>query len=38
MSGAFAVNRFGTVVWAHVARSADDIPDFQQALKALSGK
>ncbi|CAM1502809.1 Fc.00g075850.m01.CDS01 [Cosmosporella sp. VM-42] len=35
MSGAFAVDRGGTVRWAHVAGSADDLPDLEAGIKAL---
>jgi peroxiredoxin len=34
-AGAFAVDRDGLVKWAHVARTADDMPDLNEALKAL---
>jgi hypothetical protein len=34
-SGAFAVDRDGTVRWAHVARTADDMPDLKAAMTAL---
>jgi hypothetical protein len=34
-SGSFAVDREGVVKWARVARNADDIPDFNEALAAL---
>jgi len=34
-SGSFAVDTGGVVRWAKVARSADDIPDFKEALRAL---
>ncbi|KAF4466748.1 thioredoxin-like fold [Fusarium albosuccineum] len=34
-SGAFAVDRDGTIRWAHVARTADDLPDLQAAITAL---
>lgn len=35
MGGAFAVDEKGVVRWARPARSADEIPDFQEALTAL---
>jgi len=35
-SGSFAVDRNGVVKWAQVAKAADDIPDFENALKNLS--
>ncbi|RFN47192.1 thioredoxin-like fold protein [Fusarium flagelliforme] len=34
-SGAFAVDRDGTVRWAQVARTADDLPDLKGAMTAL---
>ena len=34
-SGAFAVDRVGNVCWKHVSRSADDVPDLEEALQAL---
>ncbi|RBR11864.1 uncharacterized protein FIESC28_08811 [Fusarium coffeatum] len=34
-SGAFAVDRDGTVRWAQVARTADDLPDLKAAMTAL---
>ncbi|RSL59134.1 hypothetical protein CEP54_007409 [Fusarium duplospermum] len=34
-SGAFAVDRDGTIRWAHVSRTADDVPDLQAAATAL---
>lgn len=37
-SGSFAVDGEGTVRWSRVARAADDIPDFNEALKALGVK
>lgn len=37
-SGAFAVDRFGNVCWKHVSQSANDIPDFEEALQALLRK
>lgn len=33
--GFFAVDPLGIVRWAHVAKSADDLPDFGEALEAL---
>lgn len=35
MSGAFAVDVEGHVRWARLPKSADDIPDFADALRAL---
>ncbi|KAI5460066.1 hypothetical protein BGZ63DRAFT_360527 [Mariannaea sp. PMI_226] len=35
MSGAFAVDRDGTVRWAHAATAADDIPNLQAAVDSL---
>lgn len=35
MSGAFAIDRGGTVRWAHVASSADDIPNLDAGAQAL---
>jgi hypothetical protein len=37
-SGSFAVDGEGSVGWSRVARAADDIPDFNEALKALGVK
>ena len=37
-SGAFAVDRFGTICWSHFAKSADDMPNFDEALKKLGAK
>ncbi|KAI8715613.1 Thioredoxin domain-containing protein [Fusarium sp. LHS14.1] len=34
-SGAFAVDRDGTIRWAHVSRTADDLPDLQAAATSL---
>lgn len=34
-SGAFAVDRDGTIRWAHVSRTADDVPDLQAAATSL---
>ncbi|KAM0202567.1 hypothetical protein ACHAPA_010397 [Fusarium lateritium] len=33
--GAFAVDRDGTIRWAQVARTADDLPDLKAAITAL---
>lgn len=35
MSGAFAVDGDGTVRWAHVDGSADDVPDLKAAAASL---
>ncbi|RFU27010.1 hypothetical protein B7463_g9336, partial [Scytalidium lignicola] len=35
MAGSFAVDSEGVVKWVSVAKSADNIPDFQEGLKAL---
>ncbi|KAK4234801.1 hypothetical protein C8A03DRAFT_18360 [Achaetomium macrosporum] len=37
IGGAFAVDAGGFVRWAKPAASADEVPDFKQALKALEG-
>lgn len=37
-SGAFAVDRFGTVCWSHIAKSADDMPSLDEALERLSNR
>ena len=37
-SGSFAVDGEGAVRWTRVAKAADDVPDFQDALKALGIK
>ena len=37
-SGAFAVDHFGTVRWAHISQSADDLPNLDEAVRALTGK
>lgn len=37
-SGSFAVDREGIVRWSRVAKNADEIPDFNEALKALETK
>jgi len=34
-SGSFAVDSQGTVRWAKVAKAADEIPDFNEALTTL---
>ncbi len=34
-SGSFAVDGKGIVRWGRVAKTADDIPDFNEALQAL---
>ena len=34
-SGSFAVDKEGLVKWAKVAKAADDIPDFNEALKSV---
>lgn len=34
-SGSFAIDEEGTVQWARPAKSADDVPDFEEALRAL---
>jgi hypothetical protein len=34
-SGSFAVSKDGTVTWGQAAKSADFIPDFDEALKSL---
>jgi len=33
--GAFAVDAQGVVRWAHVASRADDVPDFEEAVRRL---
>ncbi|KAH6624761.1 hypothetical protein B0J18DRAFT_429201 [Chaetomium sp. MPI-SDFR-AT-0129] len=35
IGGAFAVDRDGLVTWAKPAQSADEVPDFKEALRAL---
>jgi hypothetical protein len=35
IGGAFAVDRGGIVRWAHVDKSADDVPNLNDAVKAL---
>ncbi|SPQ22549.1 0641606f-0944-4693-9c77-29be4c8c5742 [Thermothielavioides terrestris] len=37
VGGAFAVDAGGFVRWVRPSASADDVPDFQEALKALAG-
>ena len=37
-SGAFAIDRAGVVRWAHVAASADDLPDLTAALRSVGIK
>ncbi|KAI1772441.1 hypothetical protein F4818DRAFT_425911 [Hypoxylon cercidicola] len=37
-SGAFAITTEGQVIWAKVAASADDLPDFDAALTSLGIK
>jgi hypothetical protein len=34
-AGSFAVDGEGVVRWVRVAQSADDMPDFREALKAV---
>lgn len=34
-SGVFAVDAAGVVQWSHVAKSADDVPNFDEVIKAL---
>lgn len=34
-SGAFAIDASGTVRWAHVAASADDLPDLTRGLQSV---
>ncbi len=34
-SGSFAVDGKGVVRWVKVAEAADDMPDFQEALKSV---
>lgn len=36
MGGAFAVDRDGTVMWAHVSRTADDVSNLQAAIDSLN--
>ncbi|KAK4146181.1 uncharacterized protein C8A04DRAFT_25998 [Dichotomopilus funicola] len=38
IGGAFAVDRDGLVTWAKPAQSADEVPDFKEALRALGGR
>lgn len=37
-SGAFAVDRFGSVQWVHISKTADDMPCFKEALEKLEHK
>ena len=37
IGGAFAVDAGGFVRWSKPAASADEVPDFREALKALGG-
>lgn len=37
-SGSFAIDKEGMVRWVEVARSADEIADFEEALVALGVK
>ncbi len=37
MGGAFAVDAAGCVRWAQVARTADEVPDLEEAARALKG-
>ncbi len=37
IGGAFAVDAGGFVRWSRPAASADDVPDFGEALRALGG-
>lgn len=36
-SGSWAVDKEGVVRWGGVGRSADDVPDFEEAVKAIEG-
>ncbi|KAH7360543.1 hypothetical protein BKA65DRAFT_187750 [Rhexocercosporidium sp. MPI-PUGE-AT-0058] len=36
-SGSFAVGQDGAVKWVAVPKAADEVPDFEEAAKALSG-
>ncbi|KPM46208.1 hypothetical protein AK830_g302 [Neonectria ditissima] len=38
MSGAFAVDPDGSIRWAHIPRTADDVPNLKAAVEALSIK
>jgi hypothetical protein len=35
VSGSFAIDGEGIVCWSRVAKAADDIPNFNEALRAL---
>jgi hypothetical protein len=35
--GAFAVDKDGVIRWAHVSKSADDIPNFEEVIKLFGG-
>jgi hypothetical protein len=35
-AGSWAVDKEGTLVWGGASKSADDVPDFDEAVKALS--
>ncbi|KAF2207749.1 hypothetical protein CERZMDRAFT_122597 [Cercospora zeae-maydis SCOH1-5] len=37
-SGTFAIGKDGRVVWGGPANRADDIPDFEEAVRALEGE
>lgn len=34
-AGAFGVDRLGNVVWGHVSSEADDLPNFDEAIRSL---
>lgn len=36
-AGSFAIDREGNVKWGRVAQSADEIPKFEDAVKAIEG-
>jgi len=38
MAGTFAVDEEGLVRWVRIAKSADDIPDFKEALWSVAEK
>lgn len=38
MAGTFAVDGEGLVRWVSIAKSADDIPDFKEALRSVAEK
>lgn len=38
MAGSWAVDGEGVVRWGGVAKAADDVPDFKQAVVVLEGK